>query len=700
MVDRRIRWVKIVLLAAFVVVVLRLIQVQVIDAPYYQRKAKAQYEAPVELLASRGTIADRNGRLIVSNLVNASFVADPQRAGNSAGQIASRFAQVFGKPRSHYLERLQEKERRFVWLERQVLPQYAAFIDTKKYKGLLVVNEPRRIYHYGAVAGQIVGCTNLDNKGITGIEYQYDAALKGWNGQVIMQNDGLNQPRPSVDYPRREPVNGKNVVLTIDIDYQTIVEEELRRGVETARAEEGLAVMMDPHTGEILAMAQYPGFNPAQPSAQQPAVSRIRPVTDMFEPGSMFKLVVASAALEDGLVKPTQRFNAENGRYVRIIGKEKLPLTDTHPYASLTFQEAVEVSSNIVIAKVSDIVGNERLYRMARQYGFGTETGIELPGEVSGDLKRPNRWSGVTLNSMAIGYEVGITPLQIATAYAAIANGGVLVKPYILKAVVDQHGEVVEQGKPQQIRRVITRATAQTMTRFLEGVVERGTGKAARVPGLRIAGKTGTSRKNVNGKYETDQHTASFVGFFPANAPEVVCLVMLDHPREGAQTGGMASAPIFREIARKVSGLGGRGLRAAPEVQAKAVPDVVALSLADARTAIAEQGYVIEMKGSGAIVQQQTPAPGTRLPHGGTVTVTLTTLTGTAPGDGFTIVPSVTGLSMRRAASTLALQKLDAMLAGSGIVTGQVPAAGTKVRTGTRVTVRCEPKTLSFLTLN
>jgi cell division protein FtsI (penicillin-binding protein 3) len=695
--DKRVRWVKIALLAAFVVVVLRLIQVQVIDAPYYQRKARAQYEVPVELLASRGNIADRNGRLIVSNLVNASFVADPQRTGNNAGVIAGRFAQVFGKPRSHYLALLQEKGRRFVWLERSAPPQFATFIDTKKYKGILVVNEPRRIYHYGAVAGQIVGSTNIDNKGITGIEYQYDAALRGQNGSVTMQNDGLNQPRPSVEYPRRDPVNGKDVALTIDIDYQTIVEEELRRGVEATRAEGGLAVMMNPSTGEVLAVSQYPGFNPALPSD---AVSRIRVVADMFEPGSMFKLVVASAALEDALVKPTQRFNAENGRYVRVIGRERLPITDTHPYSSLTFQEAVEFSSNIVIAKVSDVVGNERFYRMARQYGFGTETGVELPGEIAGDLKRPHLWSGTTLNSMAIGYEVGVTPLQIVTAYSVIANGGMLVKPYILKAVVDEHGEILEQGRPQQIRRVITKATAQTMTRFLEGVVERGTGKAAQVPGLRIAGKTGTARKNVDGKYETNRHTTSFVGFFPANAPEIVCLVMLDHPREGGQTGGMASAPIFREIARKVSVLGGRGRRTSPEVQAAAVPDVIALSLADARSEFAGRGYEIETKGSGTIVKSQTPAAGTRLARGGRVTVTLTTPSGTGTEDGFTIVPPVAGLSMRRAASSLALHRLDPVLTGSGTVTAQTPAAGTKVRAGTRVTVRCEPKTLSLVDLN
>jgi membrane peptidoglycan carboxypeptidase len=231
-------------------------------------------------------------------------------------------------------------------------------------------------------------------------------------------------------------------------------------------------------------------------------------------------------------------------------------------------------------------------------------------------------------------------------------------------------------------------------------VVDRGTGKAAQVPGLRIGGKTGTARKNIDGKYETDRHTASFVGFFPAAAPQVVCLVMLDHPRTGGQTGGMVSAPIFREIARKVSVLGGRGRRSAPGVQAAAVPDVIALSLADAREAIAGRGYVIEPQGTGTIIQSQSPAAGTRLPQGGKVTVMLTTLAAGGQEDGFTVVPSVTGLPMRRAASSLAMHKLDPALSGSGTAVAQAPAAGTKVRNGTRVSVRCEPKSLSHLNLN
>lgn len=701
--TNRLRWIKFLLLAAFAAIGIRLVQIQVFEASMFQAKARRQHEAKIQLLASRGAIYDRNGRLVVSNVVNVSFVADPKLVGNRAGEIASRFAQVFGKPRSIYLAKLEDKERRFVWLERGALPQYARFIDTKKQQGLLMVNEPRRVYHYGQVAGQIVGTTDIDNNGLTGLELQRDEILKGRNGFVIMQNDGLNQPRPSVDYPREEPVNGRDIVLTMDIDYQTVAEEELRRGIEASKADEGLVVMMQPFTGEVLALAQYPGFNPVHAGTQPAALSRIRAITDQFEPGSMFKIVAASAAIEHGLVKPWQKFNAENGRYVRIIGKERVPLTDTHPYQTLTFEQAVAVSSNIVMAKVSDVVGGERLYKMAQRYGFGIETMVELPGEIRGELKVPGLWSGTTLNSMAIGYEVGVTPLQVAAAYCAVANGGMLMKPYIIKQIVSPDGEI-RQEDHAPIRRVISKTTAETLARFFEEVVESGTGKEAKVRGLRIAGKTSTARKNVNGKYETDRHTASFVGYFPAESPEVVCLVMLDHPREGGQTGGMASAPIFREIARKVSALSGKGRRAPMDAIAKrhgqVVPDVVALRFDDARRMLASSGFQTESRGSGSIVRSQSPQAGSLSPGGSKVVVGLAAAPGTPSPEGVTIVPAVAGLPMRRVVSVLALQQLSAAVSGSGIATAQFPPAGTQVRTGTKVTVRCEPKNLSLVNLN
>jgi cell division protein FtsI (penicillin-binding protein 3) len=381
-------------------------------------------------------------------------------------------------------------------------------------------------------------------------------------------------------------------------------------------------------------------------------------------------------------------------------------ITDTHPHGMLTFEQGMAVSSNIVLAKVSDRIGNELLYTTARSFGFGTETGIELPGEIAGELKKPSQWSGVTLNSMAIGYEVGVTPLQIAAAYGAVANGGVLMRPFIVKRVFDEQGALLEETRPQQIRRVLSPATARVLTRFFEGVVNAsdGTGKEARVPGLRIAGKTGTSRKFVDGRYEPGKYTASFVGFFPADAPQVVCLVMLDITGGNAYTGGLVSAPIFREVARKVHAMAGRynGTRApVPGVRGSLpVPDVATLRVEAARRLLAAQGFAVRVRGTGTVVRAQEPLPGRTLPRGGDVVLS----TGGAPAEGvapgYTVVPDLRGMPMRRAINALVAQHLDAAVSGSGVVAAQAPPGGGQVRTGTRVLVRCEPRKTALFTEN
>jgi cell division protein FtsI (penicillin-binding protein 3) len=414
---KRLLLLKISMLLFFLAVGARLVQIQLIDSPTYQELARKQYEAKVIVPATRGNIYDRNGKILVSNAMYVSFAADPKMMGKDAPAIAKRFAQAFGKPASTYLEKLATPNKHFVWLERRVKPEIAESIDPNDFEGVIKLNEPKRVYHYGHVGGQLIGFTDVDNNGLSGIELEFDQHLRGTNGYVVMQRDGLGRKRPSVDYPRVDPVNGNSLVLTIDLDYQSIAEEEIRKGVERNKAESGLIVMMDPVSGEILAMANYPTIDPNNISRTGQMQMKNRAVADMFEPGSVFKVVTASAALERHLVKPEQRFSAEHGTYVvNLPGGKKRVITDTHEYAVLTFQEAMENSSNIVMAKVSDVIGAEVFYTMARNFGFGIATGVDLPGEVGGELKKPNTWSGITLNSMAYGYEVGVTPLQIAAA--------------------------------------------------------------------------------------------------------------------------------------------------------------------------------------------------------------------------------------------------------------------------------------------
>jgi cell division protein FtsI (penicillin-binding protein 3) len=497
---------------------------------------------------------------------------------------------------------------------------------------------------------------------------------------------------------------GCSVTLSLDIEAQTIAEEELIRGIERTGAESGLVILLDPSTGEILALAHAPSMNPATPSEYSQDVMRNRAISDMFEPGSVFKLVTAAAALERGLVKPVQKFNAEQGRYSVYLASGKLRniITDTHPYGIITFQQAMELSSNIVMAKVSDRIGSEQLYTTARNFGFGTETGVDLPGEINGDLKKPNQWSGTTLNTMAYGYEVGVTPMQIAAAYAAVANKGVLMRPFVVRKIVSADGEVVMEAQPQVVRRVISAATARALTEFFEGVVLRGTAKAAAIPGLRVAGKTGTARKFIDGKYEAGRNTSSFVGYFPADDPKVLCLVMLDHPHIGGTTGGEASAPIFKQIAAKVFAISGRFSKAAPALMAagesRMVPDVVSLTAGAAREILESRGFTVVLTGTSGMVRGQSPRAGATSRKGATVTLMASEVPCAPPG--YTLVPDLRGLPLRRAINTLAVQQLGVSVTGSGVVLSQQPSAGQQVKTGTRVVIHCASKSPVLLSLN
>ncbi len=696
-IRRRMMWVKIVLMVAFVVVVFRLIQVQVFEARTFQEIARHQSEVPVPLPAARGNIYDRNGTLLVSNTMTVSLAADPKLLGSDEGTLVLRLTKVFNHPRGYYLDKLDEG-RRFVWLERRVSPPVAREVTASNLDGLIQLDEPRRLYHYEQVAGQVIGLTDVDNKGLSGLELECNDALQGHDGYMVMRRDALGRRRPSVDNPRVDPVNGHGIVLTIDVGYQAIAEEELRKGVEKAKADGGIVIMLDPATGEILAMASLPGLDPNDPASATLESMKNRAIMDMFEPGSVFKVVAASAAIENHLVAPEQRFSAENGAYHIPIGKGKSrTINDTHPYGMLSFREAVEFSSNIVFAKISNIIGAERLYTMARNYGFGIETGIDLPAEVRGELKRPDAWSGTTLNSMSFGYEVGVTPIQIACAYAAVANNGILMKPYIIRQILDDRGQVMVEKKPEEIRRVVSKETAKMLTSFFEGVVEHGTGVGAKLSNVAVAGKTGTSRRYIDGKYETGNFTASFVGYFPADDPKVVCLVMLDHPRMGGYTGGTQSAPIFKEIAQKVFATSARfERRDNPALADKGyvVPDVTMLTVDAARAILTGQGYDVSVEGNGDIVTKEQPEPGTHVEKGADVRLVANAGKAASLQAGMTVVPDLRGLSMRRAMNRLATNQLDGALMGSGVVSAQSPSAGTQVRPGSRVLVRCAPRHL------
>jgi cell division protein FtsI (penicillin-binding protein 3) len=695
--HRRLLGIKIGLIVCLSLLVVRLVQIQVIQAGAYREKARKQYESRMELPAARGTISDRNGKVLVSNTMYVSFAADPAVAGSDRDDIAARFARVFNKSRESYMGDMRDETRRFVWLERGVKPSLSSRIHAGELHGLISREEPKRLYHYDRAAGQLIGVTGVENAGLSGLEQQFDRWLRGRDGFVILARDALRRTRPTVDYPRVDPVDGQNLILTIDADIQSVVEEELERGVTRAQAEGGQAVAVDPTTGEILAMATFPSVNPNNTSALNLDALRNRVVSDAFEPGSIFKLVTASAVLENRCARLDEKFNAENGVYHAPAGSGRTrPITDTHPHASLTFQEGIEQSSNIVMAKVALRVGAEGLFRMARAYGFGATTGVELPAEADGGLKKPRDWSGTTLQSLAYGYEVSATALQIVMAYAAVANNGMLMKPYVVRQVVNAQGEVIVDTQPQRVRPVVSAQTAATLTKVLEGVVEHGTGTPAKVRGLRIAGKTGTSRQAADGRYTLGNYTASFVGYFPADEPRIVCLVVLDRPRAGGYYGGQASAPIFKAIVEKIRTMTGKahpvpGSTSMAQSGTRTIPDVMNLRTEVASALLHAEGFVPEVAGAGTVVVAQVPPPGSVLAAKSKIILRTNDAAHTVP-TGFTLVPEVRGLTVRRAINQLTIQQLDVTVVGSGNVRAQSPGPGEKVRSGTQVTLRCEPR--------
>jgi cell division protein FtsI/penicillin-binding protein 2 len=687
----RLVFIKILFLLLFVVVALRLVQIQVLESAGYKEAARRQYEDKMVLQAARGTIYDRAGRPLVSHTRDISVAADPRMLGKNKERVASRLASALGGTRQDYARKLNTGGTNFVWLKRHVSPDLLPKIRPGDFPGLIVAEETRRVYHYNDLAGQLLGFTDPDSRGISGIELEFDNVLRGINGYEIRRRDGLGRAMAAVDYPRVDPVNGRDVRLTIDLDYQAIAEEALKAGIDESKAESGLVVMLDPRTFEILAMVNYPRLNPARAAGADQSLMRNRGVTDMFEPGSVFKVVTAAAALEHGLVKPQDKFFAENGQYrVPLPGGRSRTISDTHPHGVITFQEAMEVSSNIVLAKISDKIGAERLYRSARDFGFGTETGVELPGEIGGDLKKPTEWSGTTLNTMAYGYEVAVTPLQIAAAYGVVANGGTLYKPTILKGTTGEEGP----DRPQVIRRVISEQTAATLTGFLSGVVEKGTGVGANVGDVAVAGKTGTARKVVDGKYDQGSYTATFAGFFPAVDPKVVCVVMLD-TRSKLYSGGQTSAPIFRNIAERVLALSERFAGTAT-ADARlpgmlTLPDVRDMEVEAASGLLGAAGFEVETRSEGILVTGQSPRPGTSLPAGGRVILEAAE-PAERPPHGNVRVPDLRNLSIRRAMNRLALQHLTLSVRGSGRVVSQSPAAGQLVKPGTAIVVRCQSR--------
>ncbi|HYM60773.1 MAG TPA: penicillin-binding transpeptidase domain-containing protein [Thermoanaerobaculia bacterium] len=632
-----------ILAAWAVVVIARLVQVQLIRHADYSTRALRQQERILELTPVRGSILDSHERVLAESVTAESIYADPQ-AITDAARAAKLLAKIPAlQTTAKELRRKLEEGGGFVWIARQFPVEAAAEVKKLKIPGIYSLEEHRRSYPRQTLASNVIGYAGLDGQGLAGIEHSFDSYVRGHAGRVTLLRDARRGMYLVGGEGPNKPVDGNHVVLTIDSVVQFIAERSLSRAVDAYHAASGSAIVLDPSDGAILAMASEPAFDPNHFRDATPASQRNHAVQDMFEPGSTFKIVTASAGLEEGLVTPSQILDCGDGSIT--IGTTTIHEHGHMRYGMLSFEDVMVHSSNVGAIRVGLSLGPKRFYEYIRRFGFGERTGVQLPGETPGLVRRTEKWSQVSNASISMGQEIGATPLQITRAFAAVANGGLMVEPRIVDRVIDANGKTIYKPQATPPVRVISEKTAAVLNEILKQVVARGTGANAALAEHIVAGKTGTAQKAGRGGigYLTDKYVASFGGYVPADRPRLVILVLIDEPKN-AQYGGTVAAPVFKEIAEatlrylgvpptipsRTIGIGGGSMLAGATIPSAEVP--VALPIApratasaggtpdlrglDAREAIARavgQGLAVRVDGSGTVISQE-PAPGLALP--------------------------------------------------------------------------------------
>ena len=531
----------------FSIILFRLVTLQVLQAADLTAKADRQHEKTVSFEGARGMVLDRHGKVLAMNVEVPSVFGIPTSLANPS-ESARHLSPVLHM-RSGELEKKLRQKKSFVWLARKVEPEQGRRLEQLSLGGIGVVMEGQRFYPNGPLLSHVLGFAGIDGQGLEGLERRYDPQLQGEKRVTVLQRDALGQTIFPKGLKEQLPTPGQALTLTVDEVIQYIAEKELDETVSRTAARSGTIIVMEPQTGAILAMAVSPRFDPNAVNALTPDRWRNRALTDTYEPGSTMKAMVAAAALEEKVMTPDSMIFGENG-------KMTIASTTIHDHEKLgwmTFFEMIQKSSNIGAAKTGIALGDQRLYRYLRAFGFGQRTEIDLPGEVNGLLKAPKDWGRRTLASISMGQEIGVTPLQMVSAIATLANGGVSMKPYVVSAVHDPKGLLMQEVAPYAKRRVVSEETATMVTTMLEGVVTNGTGKKAAIPGFRVAGKTGTAQKidPQTRRYSTSLFVGSFVGYVPAESPRLAMIVVIDEPR-GEAWGGTVAAPVFRRVGEQV----------------------------------------------------------------------------------------------------------------------------------------------------
>ena len=535
------------LLCGFGVVLFRLVTLQVLQAAELSVQADRQHQKTVSLEGARGTIVDRHGKILAMNVEVPSVFGVPNTV-DSPLKTARQLSPIL-HVRTDELERKLRQDRRFVWLARKLDPEQGRRLDRLSLDGIGVVMEGRRFYPKGPLLAHVLGFSGMDGEGLEGVEHRYEPYLHGEKRMMVLQRDALGHTVFPKGMMERSPTPGHSLTLTIDEVIQYIVERELEDAVGRARAKSGTMIVLDPKTGAVLAMAVSPRFDPNVVSALNPDRWRNRALTDAYEPGSTMKAMMAAAAIEERVVRPNTMVFGEHGR----MTVANTVIHDHERLGWVSFAQVIQKSSNIGAAKTGMALGEHRLYRYLQAFGFGQRTEIDLPGEGVGLVRDPKDWGRRSVASISIGQEIGVTPLQMVSAVAALANSGVLMRPYVVSEIRDAEGQILRQIPPQSRRRVVSPETARSVTKILEGVVTDGTGAKAAIPGFRVAGKTGTAQKidPRTGAYSASRFVASFAGYAPADSPQLAMIVVIDEPLGDAQ-GGTVAAPVFSRVGEQV----------------------------------------------------------------------------------------------------------------------------------------------------
>jgi cell division protein FtsI/penicillin-binding protein 2 len=650
--NRRVLLIVLFAFISFLILVIKLIDIQIVNSEELRYYAQRQQTSVEKIRADRGLIYDRNNSLLVYNRDDVSFYVDLRmtKAGDKQ-KIAEKFSSVFDNSKEYYMK-LMNSGKGNICLEKKASGEKTILLKNFRMQSLFTRDDPTRIYYYKNLASHVLGYVNSNYEGINGVASTYNDALAGEDGAMLVERDAIGDMITVEEEQTKPAVPGLNLILTIDKAYQAILEEELAKGVKDYEASSGVGIIMNPNTGEILALANNEDYDPNEYWEYTDDQRRNRAITDTYEPGSTFKSFTMAALIDKNLCKEDENIFVENGRYK----VKSVYISDTHENDFLTVKGILEQSSNIGISKLVQRIDDESYFKYLRGFGFGNYTSVSLPGEVKGTLKKPDQWGSVTKTFMSFGYEIALTPMQLITAYCAIVNGGILYEPKIILREVSSDGKTVVNNSPVQVRRVISESTSSRMKKMLVGVVENGTGKNAKIDGVSIGGKTGTSQRLIEGNYSKEQYNSSFIGFFPADNPKIICLILLNSPKVG-RYGGLAAAPVFKNVVQRIIDRD-KDLLKSPDrekinddlkivtakstkddinysdisyripdkelisdcLQKRVVPDLSNYSIKDALSILSQLGLKYRIKGTGIVISQSL-VPGTKIKKGQICTI-------------------------------------------------------------------------------